>query len=339
MYAAVFTVSLNIVYWIFYVFVLYGSHGLSKQDLSALRHDYREFLAWPLLIMIILSAVAGWFLAKRAMSGVIQLTRTASAVAEGALSKRVPVKGRRDEIDRLAETFNVMLEKINTLIQGMRETNDNIAHDLRSPITRMRGLAEAALTGKAADEDAAMFAGHIIEECDRLLGIINTMLDISEAEAGVMRLNVEQVNITSLIHDAVDLFHPVAESKQMRIEVRTSDEILAHTDKRRLQRALSNLLDNALKYGSHGGRIYVSCDKKHDSIIIQISDNGVGISEPDLPHIFERFFRAQKSRTEPGNGLGLSQTRAFIKSLGGSVLVDSTVGKGSTFTIHLPYKS
>ncbi|HEX2964493.1 MAG TPA: HAMP domain-containing protein, partial [Syntrophorhabdaceae bacterium] len=144
MYAAVFTVSLNIVYWIFYVFVLYGSHGLSKQDLSALRHDYREFLAWPLLIMIILSAVAGWFLAKRAMSGVIQLTGTASAVAEGALSKRVPVKGRRDELDRLAETFNVMLEKINTLIQGMRETNDNIAHDLRSPITRMRGLAEAA---------------------------------------------------------------------------------------------------------------------------------------------------------------------------------------------------
>lgn len=336
MYTVVFTISLNIVYWIFYVYVLYGSHGFSKQDLAEIRHDYREILAWPVLIIIVLSAVAGWFLAKRAMSGIVQLARTATAVAEGELNQRVPVKGRRDEIDRLAETFNTMLEKINGLIQGMKETNDNIAHDLRSPITRMRGLAESAIAEKTADEDCAVLAGHIIEECDRLLGIINTMLDISEAEAGVMRLSIEEVEITSLIEDAADLFQPVADSKQITMVVQTPASILVHTDKRRLQRALSNLLDNALKYGNPGGEIGIVCKKQDDGLIIRVRDNGPGISEADLPHIFDRFFRGQKSRTEPGNGLGLSQTRAFVKSLGGSISVDSTPGDGSVFTIYLP---
>jgi signal transduction histidine kinase len=223
LYAGVFTISLNIVYWLFYVVVLYGSHGLSKQDLSAIRHDFRELLAWPLLIIIVFSALAGWFMARRALSGVVQLTRAAGAVAEGSLKERVPVKGQRDEIDRLAVTFNIMLERIEALIAGMKGTNDNIAHDLRSPITRMRGMAEAKLIDKASNKDSQALAGYIIEECDRLLGMINTMLDISEAEAGVIKLNVEQIDLVLIVRDAVKLFRPLAESKDIALEMQAPD--------------------------------------------------------------------------------------------------------------------
>jgi signal transduction histidine kinase len=336
MYAGVFTVSLNIVYWIFYVVVLYGSHGFSKQDLSAIRHDFREFLAWPLLIIIVLSALAGWFMARRALSGVVQLTRTASAVSEGALNERVPVKGQKDEIDRLAETFNTMLEKINILILGMKETNDNIAHDLRSPITRLRGNAEPAITAKAEDGEAQPLAGHIIEECDHLLAMINAMLDISEAEAGIVKLNIEQIDVVSMIHDAVDLFRPLADNKHIDIEVRTPDVVSVNTDKRRLQRVLGNLLDNALKYSRSPGNVRIAVNADDGHAVIEIDDNGIGISAEDLPHIFDRFFRAEKSRTAPGSGLGLSLAKAFVISLGGSISVNSILDEGSVFTVVLP---
>ena len=336
MYAGVFTVSLNIVYWIFYVVVLYGSHGFSKQDLSAIRHDFRELLAWPLLIIIVLSALAGWFMARRALSGVVQLTRTASAVSEGALNERVPIKGQKDEIDRLAEAFNTMLERINILILGMKETNDNIAHDLRSPVTRMRGLAEEVLTDKITDGETQTLAGHIIEECDHLLALINTMLDISEAEAGIVKLNIERIDVVSMIHDAVDLFRPVADNKHIGIEVRAPDAVSMNTDRRRLQRVLGNLLDNALKYSRSSGNIRIAVNTDNGHAVIQIGDNGIGISTEDLPHIFDRFFRAEKSRTEPGNGLGLSLAKAFVVSLGGSISANSVLDKGSVFTVVLP---
>ncbi len=339
LYAGVFTVSLNIVYWFFYVYVLYGSHGLSKQDLSVIRNDFRELLAWPLLIIIVLSAVIGWFMARSALSGVIQLTKTASAVSEGALNERVPVKRQRDEIDQLAVTFNTMLERIETLIKGMKETNDNIAHDLRSPITRMRGLAESALIGKSIDGDSQLLAGHIIEECDRLLSMINTMLDISEAEAGVITLNFESVDIVSMVHDAVDLFRPVADNKHIDIKIDAPDKAFLSTDRRRLQRVLGNLLNNALKYSYPSGHILIKIKVDNGHITIEINDNGIGISQEDLPHIFERFYRSEKSRTEPGSGLGLSLAKAYVMSLGGSITVTSIPDKGSVFTILLPLRA
>ncbi len=336
LYAGVFTISLNIVYWFFYVYVLYGSHGLNKQDLSVIRNDFRELLAWPLLIIIIFSAVAGWFLARRALSGIIQLTQTAFAVAEGALNERVPVKHKKDEIDQLSVTFNAMLERIETLVKSMKETNDNIAHDLRSPITRMRGLAESALTGKTIDGDSQVLAGHIIEECDRLLAMINTMLDISEAEAGVAKLNIEPVDIVTMVHDAVDLFHPVAENKHVEIKIEAPEKVYLFTDKRRLQRVLGNLIDNALKYNHPSGFILIKVKSDNGHVLVQISDNGIGMSREDLLHIFDRFYRGEKSRTEPGSGLGLPLAKAFMLSLGGSITADSVPDKGSIFTILLP---
>ena len=337
MYAGVFTISLNIVFWIFYVMVLYGSHDLSKKALADVREDFREFLAWPLLIVILLSALVGWFMARRALSGVVQLTRTANAVAEGALKERVPVKGRQDEIDRLAMTFNTMLEKINTLIQGMKETNDSIAHDLRSPITRMRGVAEAALTSESSSEAHRMLAGDIIEQCDRLLGMINTILDISEAEAGVAKLVIKEIDLVPLVQDAVGLFLAMAEDKNIAIRVHVPPSgIRLYSDRRKLQRILGNLLDNAIKFTPAGGAITISVSGNDKRVLIGVGDTGIGISEKDVSQIFEKFFRADKSRSEPGSGLGLSLARAFVSSLGGSIMATSVPGEGSTFMVILP---
>ncbi len=336
LYSGVFTVSLSIVFWGFYVIVLYGSHGLSKMALAAIREDFREYLAWPLLIVIILSALAGWFMARQALSGIVQLTRTATAVADGALKERVPVRGKEDEIDRLAITFNKMLEKISALIEGMKETNDSIAHDLRSPISRMRGFAEAALTGSSFSEAHRAFAGDIIEQCDRLLGMINAMLDISEAEAGVTRLILEEVDAVSIVGDAVGLFLPMAEDKGITMEVRAPAVCRLYCDKRKLQRILGNLLDNAIKFTGSGGRIVVSVTGDDKQVAIGIRDTGVGIHERDRLHVFDKFFRGDRSRSEPGSGLGLSLAQAFALSLGGSIEVTSAPGKGSAFTVILP---
>ena len=336
MYAGVFTVSLNIVFWIFYVIVLYGSHGLSKQALSAIREDFREYLAWPLLFVIILSALVGWFMARRALSGVVQLTRTAKAVADGALKERVPVKGQQDEIDRLAMTFNTMLDRISALIQGMKETNDSIAHDLRSPIARMRGIAEAALTSESSSEAHRMLAGDIIEQCDRLLGMINTVLDISEAEAGVAKLVIEELDIVPLVQDAVGLFLPMAEDKHITALVQAPSGARFFSDRRKLQRILGNLLDNAIKFTPPGGTITITVNGNAKEVSIGIKDTGVGISNEDTSRIFEKFFRADKSRSEAGSGLGLSLARAFAYSLGGSIMVTSTPAEGSLFEVTLP---
>lgn len=336
LYAMVFAVSLSIVFWGFYVIVLYGSHGLSKEALSAIREDFREYLAWPLLIVIILSAVAGWFMAMQALSGIVQLTRTATAVANGALKERVPVKGKQDEIDRLAMTFNTMLDRINALIEGMKETNDSIAHDLRSPISRMRCFAEATLTGRSFSDAHRAFAGDIIEQCDHLLGMINAILDISEAEAGVAKLVLEEVDVGLVVRDVAGLFLPMAEDKDITIEVQTPVGARLYSDRRKLQRILGNLLDNAIKFTRPGGKIVISVCGNEKDMTIEILDTGIGILNEDIPHVFEKFFRGDKSRSEPGSGLGLSLARAFVLSLGGSIQVRSGPGKGSTFAVILP---
>jgi signal transduction histidine kinase len=336
LYAGVFTISLFVVSITFYVFVLYGSHDLTREALSSIREDFREYFVWPIASVVVFSALVGWFMSQRALSGIRELTSTAVAVANGALKERVPVKGHQDEIDQLAVAFNSMLERIEALIVGMKGTNDNIAHDLRSPIARMRGMAEAKLIDKASNKDSQALAGYIVEECDRLLGMINTMLDISEAEAGVMKLNIEQIDIVPIVRDAVELFRPLAESRDIALEMQTPDLFYLDCDKRKLQRIIGNLLDNAFKFSHSSGSIAVSVRIDHKYVVIEVRDRGIGIPEEDLPHIFDRFFRGEKSRTEPGNGLGLSLAKAFVVSLGGSITVTSAPGEGSIFTVLLP---
>jgi signal transduction histidine kinase len=254
-----------------------------------------------------------------------------------AMRSGVPVTPTGDEIDQLATTFNQMLDRIQVLVTEIKEMNDNIAHDLRSPIARIRGLAEVTLTtGKSRDDFEAMVAS-TIEECDRLLDMINTMLTISKTEAGVEKVSDDPIDITAIVHSACELFEPLAEEKNVALSCRALEKMMLSGDARMLQRMLANVLDNALKYTPSGGTVEVSlAGNETNTIIITVRDTGIGISEADLPHVFERFYRCDRSRSQPGTGLGLSLARAIARAHGGDITATSTLDQGSTFTIRLP---
>jgi signal transduction histidine kinase len=310
--------------------------GQSLEDDERLIQACREVLSIILGLVALLSAVGGFLFARRALAGVGEVTKTANEISKGAFDRRVDVKGRGEEIDTLAETFNRMVGKIEVLITGMREMTDNIAHDLKSPITRIRGMAEATLTGGNLPKEFEVTSGSIVEECDRLLVMINTMLDISEAEAGVAKLALEDLDIAEVVREACDLFHPVAENNQIGIVQRLTENATILGDKMKIQRAVSNLLDNALKYTPQGGTVTVSVEGKDDQVVLSVIDTGPGISDRDLPHVFDRFFRGDRSRSLPGTGLGLNLTLAIARAHGGDVQVTSAHGQGSIFTMTLP---
>jgi heavy metal sensor kinase len=311
--------------------------GQSMEADSRFIDAFKNIFLITMVLLLGLAAGVGWFMARRAVSGVEAVTRTAQEISGGTLAKRVPVGTRGDEIDQLAATFNQMLGRIQALITEIKEMSDNIAHDLKSPITRIRGMAEVTLTtGKGIEEYENMAAG-TVEECDRLLDMINTMLMITKTESGVHPLDYQQVDMPSLVRDACELMETVAEDKGLSLDCETPETLPLVGDPRMIQRILANLLDNAIKYTPSGGSVRVSLSAiDGGEALVTVQDTGMGIPPDDLPHIFERFYRCDQSRSEPGTGLGLSLARALARAHRGDITVTSALGQGSTFTLSLP---
>ena len=313
--------------------------GQSLENVASFVEAFRQIVIATLIMLVLLSAGFGWFLARRAVSGVQAVTRTARSISAGSLEERVPVNTRGDEIDQLATTFNAMLDRIQHLVEGIQEISDNVAHDLKSPLTRIRGAAEIALTtGKDVAEFERMAASNI-EECDRLLDMINTMLMISQTEAGVGELVKADVDVNQIVKDACDLFQPMAADKSVDLVCDEIETATLKVDMSLLQRLVANLVDNAIKYTQAGGRVDVSVHtKKHHGIVLTVAYTGVGISEVELPHIFKRFYRCDPSRSTTGAGLGLSLAKAIAEAHQGRIKVKSEAGRGSTFKVVLPHQ-
>jgi heavy metal sensor kinase len=310
--------------------------GQSMENHTRIIEVFRKVFITTMVILLALAVVVGWFMARRALVGVETVTRTARRISEGSLEKRVPVKKRADEIDQLALTFNQMLDRIETLVTGIKEMSDNIAHDLKSPITRIRGIAEVSMTSGSSLQEYESMAAGTIEECDRLLDMINTMLIISRTEAGVNQLDCQTLNIAHLVRDACDIFQSPAEDKGLTLAYNGSENISIYGDIRLIQRMVANLLDNAIKYTPAKGRVDVSVATDADQLVqIAVRDTGRGISAKDREHIFERFYRCDPSRSQAGTGLGLSFARAVARAHNGQISVTSAVGEGSTFTVRL----
>jgi heavy metal sensor kinase len=298
----------------------------------------RIFIA-TLAFLIVLATGGGWFMARRAVSGVEAVTRTAQKISAGTLQERVPVKARGDEIDTLARTFNQMLDRIQALLKEIEEMSDNIAHDLRSPIARIRGTAEVTLTSGKDRAEFENMAGSTIEECDRLLDMINTMLMISKTESGVNKVSSQNLDMTGVVRQAYELFEPTAEDQQVHLHCDAPSGIYMLGDLSMIQRMISNLLDNAIKYTPAGGTVQITLAENRSHVSLTFKDSGVGISATDLSRIFNRFYRCDQSRSLPGTGLGLSLARAIARAHSGDITVVSTPGHGSTFTITLPKTS
>jgi signal transduction histidine kinase len=310
--------------------------GETLEDAENYLHIFRNWFLILLFIVMFLSSMIGWLIAKRALLDMEDVTKTALEISKGAYDKRVQVKDRFEEIGRLGGAFNNMLDRIQSLLKSMKEINANIAHDLRSPLTRIRGIAEMSLMKERQVDEYKNMAASTIEECDRLIDMINTMLEITEIESGIRETRIVKLDAAKLIHDACELFQPIAHEKKIKITEDIPDQLNVSGDLKNLQRIISNLLDNAIRYTPDGGTVTITAMVEEKRVNLTFKDTGIGISETDLPHIFERFYQCDRSRSQGGVGLGLSLVKAFTEAMSGTIRVISVLNKGSSFAVTLP---
>jgi signal transduction histidine kinase len=311
--------------------------GDSTEGVRMLLTGFRTGTLVVLLIFLPASIGGGAFLASRALRPVQHLTAAAEQiVATGSFEARVPSRKSDDELDALVHLFNKMIDRIERLIRGLRDSLDNVAHDLRTPMTRLRQKAQSALQTEADLPTTRDALADCVEEAERAMTLLNTLMDIAEAEAGLTALEHTSAEIDELVHSAVDGYTEVAEEKGVTVTVEVPRGLRISADVGALRRVFANLLDNAIKYTPAGGRVSIAAEQLRDSVHIHFVDNGAGISAEDLPRIWDRLFRGDKSRSERGLGLGLSFVRAIVESHGGTATVESQPGSGTKTTIVLP---
>jgi len=313
--------------------------GKPMKDEEELAKMYSKVFLGSVFILLLCGIILSWIEAQKAMKGVKRVTTTARNIGQDGIDHRVELGHEGEEIEDLAETFNHMLDRIEQLMMGLKDVTNNIAHDLRTPLTRIRGLAESTLREKDV-EGYQESIGTIVEECDRLNGMINTMLEIAEVDAGLKKPEQISIDIVALAHQGYEIFLPVAQDKGIILEFNgPSHPVMVLANASRLQRVIANLLDNAIKFTEPKGSINFEIKEAQNEAIILVKDTGIGIASKDQSRIFEKFYRVESSRSTPGHGLGLSFVKSMVSSMGGSITVDSFLDKGTTFTINIPLKS
>jgi len=311
--------------------------GRSTRGRREIRQRFRELLGVVLGVTVLAGLAGGALLTRRALRPLRDLARTLDGIVRtGRLEARVPSRDGRDALDELVRLVNALLARIESLVGAMRGSLDAVAHDLRTPLMRLRVSASRAL-GSGADEEGCREAlSDCLEEADRVRDMLDSLMDISEAEAGVMALHLESVPVASLFAEVEGLFGDVAEEKHVVLRVEEPGALALRADRARALQALANLVDNGVKYTSAGGEVVLAARRDGPSVVVTVTDTGIGIPAGDLPHVWERLFRGDRSRSERGLGLGLSLVRAIVLAHGGEAAVDSIPGKGSRFTVRLP---
>ncbi|HEY1373574.1 MAG TPA: HAMP domain-containing sensor histidine kinase [Candidatus Binatia bacterium] len=307
--------------------------GYRKKMLS----EFRRTMTAVMVPILAIGLAGGSFFAFRATRPIRNLLQiTQSIIETGRMSARVPTGLGDDELNELGKLFNRMLERIETLVEGMRGSLDNVAHDLRTPMTRLRGIAETALQGHAGRQAQKEALIACLEESDRVLTLLNTLMDISEAETGVMKLDLAPVNVAGLVTEIVELYEYVAEAQEVAVSFGVAGDIYMRSDRNRMRQVLANLLDNAIKYTGAGGTVAIEAGVHDDQIVIRIQDTGMGIPSAEISKIWDRLHRGDASRSRPGLGLGLSLVAAVVHAHNGRIEVESALGRGSVFTLHMP---
>jgi signal transduction histidine kinase len=284
-----------------------------------------------------LAILGALFITRRTLRPVTDLARATQEIVEsGDLGLRVPSRASTDELAQLTQLFNRMLARNEALVRAMRESLDYVAHDLRTPLTRLRAGAELALGAPTEVTKEREALAEVIEESDRVLAMLTTLTDISEAEAGAMRLERRVEDLGAIAREAVELYEFVAKDAGVALVTHLGSDAKIAGDRRRIAQVCANLIDNAVKYTPAGGRVEVSVVTEGAWGVLRVADSGVGIAPEDRARVWDRLFRADPSRGERGLGLGLSLVKAVVEAHGGEVRLESEVGAGSTFEVRLP---
>jgi signal transduction histidine kinase len=301
--------------------------GRDLSDITRLENVIWRAFGWSMVLVIALGVLAGFIVTKRVLSRIDSMTETTRAIMEGDLAGRLALTGSNDEFDRLAENLNTMLDRIGDLMEGIRQVSNNIAHDLRTPLTRLRNNAEEALRVGRTVEDGRNALVDVIAEADGLIKIFNALLMIARAEAGQLRDGMTNLNASEIVSEIVELYEPVAEDQGLTIKTVITAPLPLYGSRELIGQAVANLIDNALKYGAGSTEISVRASRNDVNIVIEIADRGAGISEGDRARVTERFVRLEASRSQPGSGLGLSLVAAIARLHRGSLeLADNHPG-------------
>lgn len=317
--------------------------GRDVEERTRLREVIRRAFGYSLILIGVLGCAGGWFITRRVLKRVDDMTETTRVIMDGDLDGRLRVEGSGDELDRLAQNLNAMLDRIGELMIGMREVSDNIAHDLKTPLTRLRNKADEALRSAGSPGELRAALEATIEESDNLIRIFNALLMIARLEAGSSaREMLSDFDAGEVVRDVSELYDALAEDAAIPLETSIENGLVIHGNRELLGQALSNLLDNALKYGAAKGEatptIQVTAQRKGAMAEIVVADRGPGIPEAERGHVVERFVRLESARSSPGFGLGLSLVAAIARLHGGSlVLMDNSPGLEAA--LALPLKS
>ncbi len=304
--------------------------GRDLEERVRIYHIVQAAGRWSIAIVIVLGLAGGLFVTRRVLRRVEAMTETTRTIMDGDLSGRLPVAGTGDELDRLAENLNVMLERIEALMAGLKEVSDNIAHDLKTPLTRLRNRAEQALRAAKSDAEYRAALEATIDESDGLIRTFNALLMIARAESGQARDDMIDFDAAEIARDVGELYEPLAEEKGIALKVEADAAAPVKGNRELVSQALANLIDNAIKYAEpeqtpvNGAapEIVVRALREGDRILLTVADQGPGIPESDRAHVVERFVRLEQSRSQPGSGLGLSLASAVARLHGGELTLE-----------------
>ena len=288
---------------------------------------------WSFALVVVLGLAGGFFVSRRVLNRIDAMTETAHTIMGGDLSGRLPIAGTGDELDRLATNVNAMLERIEALMHGLKEVSDNIAHDLKTPLTRLRNRCEQALRGAKGDVDYRAALEATIDESDELIRTFDALLMIARAEAGQARDNMTEFDAAEVVRDVSELYEPLAEEKGIALKIDAPAAAPVRGNRELVSQALANLVDNAIKYATPNGKfdgkldgnpaeIVVKAGGEGDFITLSVADRGPGIPDGERDRVVERFVRLEQSRSEPGSGLGLSLAAAVARLHGGELKLE-----------------
>jgi signal transduction histidine kinase len=312
--------------------------GRTAERRAAMLERYRETASLLFALVVLAGLAGGLALTSRALAPLRELTATLTRILRtGRTSERVTVGGTTDPLDALGALVNRMLDRIDGLVMGMRSTLDTVAHDLRTPMTRLRGTAEMALQSGRTAEDYRNALADCLEEADRVSSLLDALMDLAEAETGAMRLRRDTVDPVAVVRDAIELYSEVAEDKGLTLTLDATASVpTIVADRPRLTQVFANLIDNAVKYTPAPGAVTVVVKPAAEGVEVVVSDTGPGISREDQSRIWERLYRGDQSRSERGLGIGLSLVRAIVQAHGGRATVESGDGPGARFIVWLP---